>query len=277
MAVQQQEDEERKKEEEEREKLKSEWLNLLFTEQSVAAMSPEGPVPIFQEGGSKNPKTLLVWVGDKPKDEYNLLRDLPSHVSNAGLLSLAWTQHPAAEGYQDFNLKAPEVVDASWYLRDRQGFENADLDMLHDVELLGRSICEALEPKIAEYGLGWENVVLMGFGKGAGIALYASLLKVFPKSVAAMILFSPVVMFPAFLGEKLQKMKSGNVSAPMKVFTVWGNKNRSTPGTYRQLLSQTLRKAPQVSVTPDTLPDGDHSFDEKSFNILQSLLPMCLR
>merc|ERR1719378_902467 len=50
LAVQQQEDEERKKEEEEREKLKSEWLNLLFTDQSVAAMSPEGPVPIFQEG-----------------------------------------------------------------------------------------------------------------------------------------------------------------------------------------------------------------------------------
>merc|ERR1711998_426418 len=87
MAVQQQEDAERQKEEEEREKLKSEWLNLLFTEQSVAAMSPEGPVPIFHEGGNRNPKTLLVWVGDKPKEENNILRDLTSSVTNSGLIS----------------------------------------------------------------------------------------------------------------------------------------------------------------------------------------------
>ena len=62
----------------------------------------------------------------------------------------------------------------------------------------------------------------------------------------------------------------------MKMFTVWGNRNRSTPGTYRQLLSQTLRKAPDVQCTPDTLPDGDHSFDAKSLSILTSLLPLCM-
>jgi hypothetical protein len=35
----------------------------------------------------------------------------------------------------------------------------------------------------------------------------------------------------------------------MKVFTVWGNRNMSTPGTYRQLLAQTLKKAKDVHCT----------------------------
>merc|ERR1712110_1016761 len=134
----------------------------------------------------------------------------------------------------------------------------------------GAPCARHLSRNSGEYGLDWSNVVIMGFGKGAGIALYASLLRVFPKQVSAMILFSPVVMFPSYLGEKMQSMKRGSTS-PMKVFTVWGNRNRSTPGTYRQLLSQTLRKAPEVQTTPDTLPDGDHSFDSKSMSVLQSL------
>lgn len=46
--------------------------------------------------------------------------------------------------------------------------------MLHDVELLGRSMVEAIEPKLQDYGLEWKNVVFMGFGKGAGIILYAA-------------------------------------------------------------------------------------------------------
>merc|ERR1712050_544822 len=46
LAAQQEQELAKKKEEEEREKLKAEWLNLLFTDQSVAAMSPEGPLPI---------------------------------------------------------------------------------------------------------------------------------------------------------------------------------------------------------------------------------------
>ena len=37
----QEEDAAKKKEEEERDRLKADWLNLLFTDQSVAAMSPE--------------------------------------------------------------------------------------------------------------------------------------------------------------------------------------------------------------------------------------------
>merc|ERR1712056_124676 len=266
----------KKKEEEEREKLKAEWLNLLFTDQSVAAMSPEGPLPATMEAGNTtNPKSLLVWIGDNPKAEGAILKGLPESSNSSAILSLAWSQHPAGEAFLEFNLKAPEVVDGSFYLRDRAGFENQDLDMLHDVELLGRSLVDALEPKLGEYGLEWSNVVIMGFGKGAGIALYAALLKLFPKPISAMILFSPVVLFPSFLGEKLLAAKK-SASQQVKVFTIWGNRNRSTPGTYRQLLSQTLRKAPEIQATPDTLPDGDHSFDAKSMGILESLLTTCV-
>merc|ERR1712050_253142 len=277
LALQQEQDMQKRKEEEERDKLKSEWLNLLFTDQSVAAMSPEGPLPTTLEAGNtKNPSALLVWIGDNPKAENTILKDLSASIGSAGMLSISWSQHPAGEAYAEFNLKAPEVVDGSWYLRDRAGFENQDLDMLHDVELLGRSLVDAIEPKLGEFGLDWKNVIVMGFGKGAGIALYASLLKLFPKPVSAMILFSPVALFPSFLGEKLLAAKK-SASQQVKVFTIWGNRNRSTPGTYRQLLSQTLRKAPEIQATPDTLPDGDHSFDTKSMGILESLLITCLR
>merc|ERR1712187_351377 len=203
----------KKKEEEERDKLKAEWLNLLFTDQSVAAMSPEGPLPTTMEAGNtKNPNSLLVWIGDNPKAENAVLKDLGASTGSAGIMSISWSQHPAGEAYAEFNLKAPEVVDGSWYLRDRAGFENQDLDMLHDVELLGRSFVDALEPKLGEYGLDWKNVIVMGFGKGAGIALYAALLKLFTKPISAMILFSPVTLFPSFLGEKLVALKK--TSAP---------------------------------------------------------------
>merc|ERR1712217_961593 len=277
-ALQQEQDTQKRKEEEERDKLKTEWLNLLFTDQSVAAMSPEGPLPTTLEAGNtKNPQSLLVWIGDNPKAENAVLKELPASAGSAGMLSISWSQHPAGEAYNEFNLKAPEVVDGSCYLRDRGGFENQDLDMLHDIELLGRSLVDALEPKLGEYGLDWKNIIIIGFGKGAGIALYASLLKLFPKPVSAMILFSPVALFPSFLAEKLgQNKKSPASTTPMKMFTVWGNRNRSTPGTYRQLLAQTLRKAPEVHCTPDTLPDGDHAFDTKSMSILSSLLPLCM-
>ena len=33
-------------------------------------------------------------------------------------------------------------------------------------------------------GLGWKNVILCGFGKGAGIALYASLMKIIPQQAS---------------------------------------------------------------------------------------------
>merc|ERR1711953_1508150 len=104
-------------------------------------------------------------------------------IGSAGMLSISWSQHPAGEAFAEFNIKAPEVVDGSWYLRDRSGFENQDLDMLHDLELLGRCMVETLEAKLHETGLDWKNLIIVGFGKAAGIALYASLLKVMPKPV----------------------------------------------------------------------------------------------
>jgi len=276
-ALAQEQEAQKRKEEEERDKLKSEWLNLLFTEQSVAAMSPEGPLPTTLEAGNmKNPSSLIVFIGDSPKAENAVLQDLPASIGSAGLLSLAWSQHPAGEAYAEFNLKAPEVVDGSFYLTERSKFENQDLDMLHDVELLGRSLVESLEPKLAEYSMDWKNVIILGFGKGAGIALYACLLKLFPQQPSAMILFSPVVLFPTYLREKMEAVKKGSGGEKMKLFTVWGNKNRSTPGTYRQLLSQTLRKAPEVQCTPDTLPEGQHAFDNQSLTVLTSLLVLCL-
>lgn len=266
----------KKKEEDERDKLKSEWLNLLFTDQSVAAMSPEGPLPITLEVGEKrNPSSLIIWVGDTPKAENAILKQLDSSIGTAGLVALAWSQHPAGEGMAEFNLNAPEVVDGSWYLRDRLSFENEDLDMLHDVELLGRCMVESIQPKLSQYSIGWKNVIMMGFGKGAGLILYAALLRVIPQQVGSMILFSPIVPFPSFLAEKVASVKRGATS-PTKMFTIWGNRDRSTPGSYRQLLAQALRKAPEVHCTPDTLPDGDHSFDDKSFGLVTSLLPLCL-
>merc|ERR1712039_716776 len=67
-AIQHDQNAQKKKEDDERDKLKTEWLNLLFTDQSVAAMSPEGPLPTTLEAGNtKNPQSLLIWIGDTPK------------------------------------------------------------------------------------------------------------------------------------------------------------------------------------------------------------------
>jgi len=266
----------KKKEEDERDKLKAEWLNLLFTDQSAAALNPEGPLPISMEAGNKrNPSSLVVWLGDNPKAENQVLRDLPGVIGSAGLICVSWSQHPAGEGLFEFSLNAPEVVDGSWYMRDRSNFENEDLDMLHDVELLGRSMIEAVQPKLQDYGLDWKNVVFMGFGKGAGIILYAMLMKLISKPVAAMILFSPIVPFPGYLQEKLSLLKRSTV--PIKLFTIWGNRNRATPAGFRTLLSQALKRAPEIQSTPDTLPEGDHSFDGTSMDMLTTLMPLCLR
>lgn len=259
---------------EEREKLKADWLNLLFTDQSVAAMNPEGPLPFALETGERHPDSLIVWVGDDPKGESIALQGVGSSIGRAGFVAPAWSQHPAGEGMIEFDISAPDVTDGSWYMRNRQSFENEDLDMLHDVELLGRSLVEAVEPKLKQNGLQWKNVVLCGYGKGAGIALYSALLKIIPQQVSAMILFNPIVAFPSFLAEKVGAMKRDTTQ--MKMFTVWGSRDKSTPGSYRQLLAQALRKAPEIHCTPDTLPDGDHSFSAKSYGVLTSLLPLCL-
>lgn len=276
-ALAKEQEEQQKREEEERDKLKSEWLNLLFTDQSVAAMSPEGPLPkTFESGNTENPDALVVWIGDNWKAEAGALKEVSAHIGKGAFVSFSWSQHPAGESMNEFSLSSPEVLDGSWYLRDRHGFENQDLDMLHDCELLGRSLVEALQPKLGEFGLDFSDVHILGFGKGAGLALYATIMKLFPKPVKSLILFSPVVLFPSYLNEKSQAVKKGPSGAPIKMFTVWGNRNKSTPGTYRQLLSQVLRKCPDVHPTPDTLPDGDHSFDAKNFSVLTSLLPIVM-
>eukprot|EP00439_Symbiodinium_sp_Y106_P003896 s453_g1.t1 len=248
-----------KNEEDEREKLKEDWLKLLFTEGSMAATTPEGPLPSTMELGERKPETLVLW-------------DVANVLGRAGLSSLSWSQHPAGEGLLEFEVNTPEVTDGTWYMRSRKSFQNEDLDMLHDIEVLARSLVEAAEPKLKAAGLGWKNVILCGFGKGAGIALYASLMKIIPQQVSAMIFFSPIVAFPSFLAERLGAMPRD--TTPVKMFLVWGNRNKSTPGSYRQLLAQALRKAPEVHLTPDTLPDGDHTFDVKAFGVLSSLLPL---
>lgn len=54
---------------------------------------------------------------------------------------------------------------------------------------------------------------------------------------------------PAAVDSKPWKALRMPGAGKMKVFTVWGNRNRSTPGTYRQLLAQTLKKAKDVHCT----------------------------
>jgi len=267
----------RQKEDEERDKLKMDWLNLLFTDQSVAAMSPEGPVPVSLEAGNKDsPTSLLVWIGDQPRAENTVLKDLPASIGPSALVCVAWPQHAAGEGLVEQNLTAPHILDGSWYSKDRHTFENHDLDLLHDIELLGRSLVQTIEAKLAQFGLQWKNVTILGFGKGAGVALYASLLKILPKQIAAMVLFSPIVPFPGFLAEKIQAARRTGTSSPMKLFTVFGSRNRSTPGSYKQQLAMAVRHASEVTYTPDTIPDLEHIFDGRCLSSLVALLPLCL-
>jgi predicted esterase len=277
-ALKRQEEEKKRKEDAERDKLKNEWLDLLFTSGSVAAMSPEGPVPIISEAGNKkDPDSIVLWVGDDPKADAATLKDLPNKIGQGLFLHLALSQHPAGEGFAEFSLFAPEVMDGSWYQRGVDSLENPDLDTLHDVELLGRSIVETIEPKLGEYGLNWNNVHILGHGKGAGVAVYASLLRLFMKPVASLVLFSPIVPFPHYLQQKYQNLPAAHGSSPVKMFLCWGNKNRHTPGSYRQLLQQIARKCPEVHCTPDTLPDRGHEFDSASYAIMSNLLPLAFK
>jgi len=251
-------------------------LNLLFTEQSVAAVSPEGPLPIKLEvGNTESPSSLVVWLGDKSSEETQYLKTLYNSLGSSALMALSWDDHPAGEGLAELNLAAPEVVDGSWYLRERSTFENEDLDQLHDVELLGRSMVETINEKLQKTGLEWKNVILAGFGKGAGIAFYSALIRLMPQPVAGGIFFNPIIPFPAFLADKGQHFKRPAGPA-MKMFTIWGGKDKATPGPYRQLLVQSIRKFPEAHCTPDTLPEVDHSFNEKSMTVLTSLLPLVM-
>jgi len=260
----------------ERERLKAEWLSLLFTSGSVAASSPEGPLPISMEAGNMtSPKSLIVWMGDNSRSENAILRSIQTSIASAGLLCLSWSEHPAGEGLSELNLNSPEVTEGTWYLRDRESFENEDLDQLHDIEILSRSMVEVIQLKLAQLKLTWKNVILAGFGKGAGIAFYASMMKLVPQPVAGGIFFNAIIPFPLYVADSPHagKRAPGN---PTKFFTMWGSLDKSTPGSYRQLLVQTTRKFPDVQFTPDTLPDNGHVFDEKSMKAMLSLLPLVL-
>jgi NADPH:quinone reductase-like Zn-dependent oxidoreductase/predicted esterase len=259
----------------ERERLKEEWLSLLFTDRSPAAANDEGAMPVaFESGNRRAPNALVVFIGDSPTDDKVVLQDIADDLSGAAFCYVSWSQHQAGEGLEEFRVTAPEVVDGSFYARDRLSLRNEDLDMLHDMDLLGHAMSETIEAKLAEYKLDWKNVILYGFGKGAGVATYATLLKTFPKQVSSLVLLSPVVPFPMYLAEKISKTQRG--SQALKTFVMWGSKNRSTPTAYRELLAQTMKKAPEVMFTPDTIPDGDHTFDYRAYGVLRSLLSIVL-
>jgi predicted esterase len=262
------------KEDEERERLKTEWLNQLFTDRSVASESPEGPLPTTFEGGDTTaPKSLLVWLGDDTAGETSLLQDFADQLGGTtSLLCLSWKAFPAGENFTGLDLSAPEVVNGSWYSKERAAFDNEDLDQLHDIELIGRGISESIEIRLAKLDLTWKNVVLSGFGMGAGFVMWASMTKLIPEKVAGGIFFNAVVPFPNFLAEKAAKRHA----TPAKMFTIWGSRDRSTPATYRQLIQSTMRKFPEVACTEDTLPDVDHNFGEQSLSVMSSLVPVVL-
>jgi len=253
-------------EDKEKEQMKQEWLALLFTGQSVAAMSSDGPLPVAHENiGREKPAKLVVWLGDNPDAEWPFLRNFTG-PNRSALVSLSWPNHTASEGFHQLDLDAPEVLNASWYLRKGGTLENNDLDSLHDVEVLARAFAESVEPKMHEYGLSWGDVVLSGFGKGAGIVLYSVLMKIIPEAVASVVLFKPIVLFPTFMEEKAQRL-----NFKVKLYLIWGSRDKYTPAQYRQLLQQVFRKMPNVSMTVDNTPDPDHDFNQKCVDTFEAI------
>ncbi|CAK0801592.1 unnamed protein product [Prorocentrum cordatum] len=277
-AVEKEQQERQRKETEERQKLKMEWLNLLFTDASVAAMNPEEPLRISQEIGNRSsPSLMIAFVGDDPVVDDRALKEMPQYCKDAVVVNVAWTEHPASEAFRDFDLESDEVTDGTWYQRSRATLENEDLDTLHDVELLGRSLVETLRAKLEQHKLDWNRLVLAGFGKGAGIALYAQLMRLLPRPCHSMALFSPVVLFPAFAVEKSGTL-ARHAGPKVKVFAIWGSgANRTTPASYRQLLPASLRKLTgELHVTADTMPEGTSQMGLADFHCFTSILPLCL-
>jgi len=266
-----------RKDDEERLRLQDEWLRLLFTSRSVAATDLEGELPVAGRGGNQtNPIALLAWIGDSPQSETPLLKEVMTLFPNTAYMATAWSGHKAGDDLSDIDLNSSEVKDGSFYNRGRDAFENKDLDNIHVIEVLGRCLVATIQSKLSELRLDWKNVVLCGFGKGAGIALYASVLKLVPSEVAGLILFSPVVLFPSFLGEKIQTRPMLGKMAKTMHYIVWGKSDMSTPSQYKQLLSQSLAKASEVTCTTDELPEGDHRFSANASKLLAELLPKCL-
>ena len=64
--------------------MKQDWLKLLFTEKSVAAGAPEGPLPsVLELGEQRRPESLVVWLGDNPKSEGVALKDKKSFTNDS--------------------------------------------------------------------------------------------------------------------------------------------------------------------------------------------------
>eukprot|EP00928_Gymnodinium_smaydae_P080739 TRINITY_DN64385_c0_g1_i1.p1 TRINITY_DN64385_c0_g1~~TRINITY_DN64385_c0_g1_i1.p1 ORF type:complete len:855 (-),score=157.39 TRINITY_DN64385_c0_g1_i1:54-2618(-) len=268
-------DKKKQAEDDEIQRLRDDWLSMLFTSKSVAALSPEGPLPSkSQFGRTGSPQSLIVWIGDSPQSDSDLLKDLPNSFPSSVVVPLAWNEHSAGESLEELSLEGSNVLDGSWYLRDKAAFDNQDCDLLHDVELLGRSMVEAVHAKLDEYRLTWRNVLLAGFGKGAGIALYCYLMQLLPRPVSGLLLFNTVALVPRYIDEKIKTLDQQTTST--KVFMLWGSQDRAVPGNYRQLLSQTLRRIPYVQLTEDVMPQGGHSFDSRSYGAFESLLQLCL-
>mmetsp|Transcript_11857 Transcript_11857/g.26990 ORF Transcript_11857/g.26990 Transcript_11857/m.26990 type:complete len:830 (+) Transcript_11857:103-2592(+) len=268
-------EEAKKKEEEdrEREQLKHEWLSLLFTEQSVASMSSDGPLPVAHESKAKDrPTHLIVWLGDDPNVEWQCMRESTSLSRGNSFVGLSWPAYTSSEGFSQLDLSRPEVLNASWYLRKPEGFENADLDSLHDVEVLARALVECVEPMIAEHGLKWSEVILAGFGKGAGVLLYAMMTGIVKAPVAGVILFQPIVVFPTFMESKAKRLGS-----KVKVYIIWGSRDKYTPAPYRQSLQQIVRKQPDVTLTVDNTPDPEHIFNQKSVDTFDAIMSLLLK
>eukprot|EP00927_Polykrikos_kofoidii_P033558 TRINITY_DN28371_c0_g1_i1.p1 TRINITY_DN28371_c0_g1~~TRINITY_DN28371_c0_g1_i1.p1 ORF type:complete len:866 (-),score=175.06 TRINITY_DN28371_c0_g1_i1:253-2787(-) len=264
-AQQLEEEKRRNAEEAERKKLKQEWLSKLFTEGSVAAEASEEPLPCkLESGNQQNPSTVVVWIGDEPTEEADLLEELAGvdGQNTKAAFSFAWSEHPAGAGIIEPSVNDPQVLDASWFLRRSDDFSNEDLDRLHDVEVLGRCLVEALQPRLDEHGLTWRSVTIVASGKAAGVALYAALLRLTPQPAYALVLYNAFVFCPTFFGEKLQTLprrpgRALQVSTT-EVFTLWGSRDKSSSASYQQLLGKVL-KSPDVKLTSEQVSGGQRS------------------
>lgn len=223
------------------------WLDIIFTPRSTSAV-PEsagpagnGPIQPMRVALEMNPRVvnlLVVWVGEAPEGETRLLADLGSSQGRRGMVAMDWSQHKACE------LLGPD--DCSSFTRDTPSLTDRDLDTLHGLEELCRSLVLSVELKLKQNRLQWKNVVLCGYGKGAGIALWAVLLKIIPQ-VSAMFLFQPVTAFPILLAEKILQRGTALMEGTTTVKAVffWGSRDTSTPD-HRSLLAQALRNAPEI-------------------------------
>jgi predicted esterase len=250
-----------------------EWASLLFTPESEAAFCAAEPLEVVSEGGSsKNPASLVVWIGDGSKEEQKSVKEWKP-PSGSKVVFLSWSEHAMAKALNELDLQSTGMIDGSWYAKQPADFANADYNLLQDVELIARSMVEAISRKLSEINLDWDALVLAGFGKGGGIALHALVTKLLPKPIAGTILFSPVVVFPCFWRGGKQKQGQEDQA---KLFTFWGSKNPSTPDGYCNTLTQKFESSQELQYTPETIPDGEHVFDKKSIAALTKAISLCI-